>query len=329
MAGKNGQKSKLYYEGVIMEPGQFLWVEKYRPRTVEECVLPESVKKQFATFIQKGEVPNLLLSGTAGTGKTTLARALCESLGCDYIVINGSDEGRQIDTLRTKIRSFASAVSFEGKTKVVILDEADYMNRESVQPALRGFIETFSENCRFIFTCNYSNRLIDPLHSRTTVIDFKIAPSDRPNLASKFMDRMKYILNTEGVQYNEKVLAELLMKHFPDYRRVLNELQRYSVSGVIDEGILSNFQEINAKQLLESLREKDWKKMRQWVANNVDTDPQGIFRQIYDILLPEVKSVPQVVLLIADYQYKAAFVADQEINLTACLTEIMANVEFK
>ena len=312
-----------------MEPGQFLWVEKYRPRTVEECVLPESVKKQFSTFIQKGEVPNLLLSGTAGTGKTTLARALCESLGCDYIVINGSDEGRQIDTLRTKIRSFASAVSFEGKTKVVILDEADYMNRESVQPALRGFIETFSENCRFIFTCNYANRLIDPLHSRTTVIDFKLSPSDRPKLAAKFLGRMQYILTSEGIVYNEKVLAELLMKHFPDYRRVLNELQRYSVSGVIDEGILSNFQEINAKQLLESLREKDWKKMRQWVANNVDTDPQGIFRQIYDILLPEVKSVPQVVLLIADYQYKAAFVADQEINLTACLTEIMANVEFK
>ena len=312
-----------------MEPGQFLWVEKYRPRTVDECVLPEDVKKQFEAFIKKGEVPNLLLSGTAGTGKTTLARALCESLGCDYIVINGSDEGRQIDTLRTKIRSFASAVSFEGKTKVVILDEADYMNRESVQPALRGFIETFSENCRFVFTCNYANRLIDPLDSRTTVIDFKINPSDRPALASKFMERMKYILDTEGVQYNEKVLAELLMKHFPDYRRVLNELQRYSVSGVIDEGILSNFQEINAKQLLESLREKDWKKMRQWVANNVDTDPQGIFRQIYDILLPEIKSIPQVVLLIADYQYKAAFVADQEINITACLTEIMANVEFK
>ena len=312
-----------------MEPGQFLWVEKYRPRTVDECVLPEDVKKQFEAFIKKGEVPNLLLSGTAGTGKTTLARALCESLGCDYIVINGSDEGRQIDTLRTKIRSFASAVSFEGKTKVVILDEADYMNRESVQPALRGFIETFSENCRFVFTCNYANRLIDPLHSRTTVIDFKITPSDRPALASKFMERMKYILDTEGVQYNEKVLAELLMKHFPDYRRVLNELQRYSVSGVIDEGILSNFQEINAKQLLESLREKDWKKMRQWVANNVDTDPQGIFREIYDVLLPEIKSIPQVVLLIADYQYKAAFVADQEINITACLTEIMANVEFK
>ena len=312
-----------------MEAGQFLWVEKYRPSRIEDCILPEQVKEQFQQFISKGEVPNLLLSGSAGTGKTTIARALCNELGCDYIVINGSDEGRQIDTLRTKIKQFASAVSFEGKTKVVILDEADYMNRDSVQPALRAFIETFSENCRFIFTCNYSNRLIEPLHSRTTVIDFKLAPSDKPVLASKFLKRMEYILNNEGVDYNQRVLAELLNKYFPDYRRVINELQRYSVGGSIDEGILSNFQEINAKALVESLREKDWKKMRQWIANNIDTDPQHVFRQIYDILLPEVKGIPHLVLLIADYQYKAAFVADQEINLTACLTEIMANVEFK
>ena len=312
-----------------METGQFLWVEKYRPMRIQDCILPEQVKEQFQQFIAKGEVPNLLLSGSAGTGKTTIARALCNELGCDYIVINGSDEGRQIDTLRTKIKQFASAVSFEGKTKVVILDEADYMNRDSVQPALRAFIETFSENCRFIFTCNYANRLIEPLHSRTTVIDFKLAPSDRPVLASKFLKRMEYILGTEGVDFSQRVLAELLNKHFPDYRRVINELQRYSVGGKIDEGILSNFQEINAKALVESLREKDWKKMRQWIANNVDTDPQAIFRQIYDILLPEVKGIPHLVLLIADYQYKAAFVADQEINLTACLTEIMANVEFK
>ena len=311
-----------------IEPQQFLWVEKYRPHSIEDCILPEEVKKTFQQFISKKEIPNLLLTGTAGTGKTTLARALCEELGCDYIVINGSDEGRQIDTLRTKIRNFASAVSFEGKTKVVILDEADYLNRESVQPALRAFIETFSENCRFIFTCNYINRIITPLHSRTTVVDFKIAPTDRPQLASKFLQRMMWILNNEGVDYKDKVLAELLTKHFPDYRRVINELQRYSVAGKIDEGVLSNFQEINAKQLLESLKTKDWQKMRQWVANNVDTDPQGIFRQIYDILLPEVRSIPQLVVTIADYQYKAAFVADQEINLTACLTEIMANVEF-
>ncbi len=310
-------------------PQQFLWVEKYRPMHIQDCILPESVKKQFQQFIAKGEVPNLLLSGTAGTGKTTIARALCTELNCDYIVINGSDEGRQIDTLRTKIKQFASAVSFEGKTKVVILDEADYMNRDSVQPALRGFIEQFAENCRFIFTCNYSNRLIDPLHSRTTVIDFKLAPSDRPVLASKFLKRMEFILTNEGVEYNQRVLAELLNKHFPDYRRVINELQRYSVGGTIDEGILSNFQEVNAKALLESLRDKDWKKMRQWVANNVDTDPQAIFRQIYDILLPEVKIPARLVLDIADYQYKAAFVADQEINLTACLTSIMVNTEFK
>ena len=310
-------------------PEQFLWVERYRPRVIEDCILPESVKKQFLQFIAKGEVPNLLLSGTAGTGKTTIARALCTELNCDYIVINGSDEGRQIDTLRTKIKQFASAVSFEGKTKVVILDEADYMNRDSVQPALRGFIEQFAENCRFIFTCNYSNRLIDPLHSRTTVIDFKLAPSDRPVLASKFLKRMEFILTNEGVEYNQRVLAELLNKHFPDYRRVINELQRYSVGGNIDEGILSNFQEVNAKALIEGLREKDWRKMRQWVANNVDTDPQAIFRQIYDILLPEVKSPARLVLDIADYQYKAAFVADQEINLTACLTQIMVDSEFK
>lgn len=312
-----------------MNPEQFLWVEKYRPHTISDCILPEEVKTTFQQFIAKKEIPNLLLTGSAGTGKTTLARALCEELGCDYIVINGSDEGRQIDTLRTKIRGFASAVSFEGKTKVVILDEADYLNRESVQPALRAFIETFSSNCRFIFTCNYINRIITPLHSRTTVVDFKIAPSDRPQLASKFLQRMQYILSNEGIEYSEKVLAELLMKYFPDYRRVINELQRYSVAGKIDEGVLSNFQEINAKQLIEALKDKDWKKMRQWVSNNVDTDPQGIFRQIYDTLLPEIKSIPQLVLLIADYQYKAAFVADQEINLTACLTEIMANVEFE
>ena len=308
---------------------KFLWVEKYRPRTIEECVLPEDTKNTFSQFLKQGEVPNLLLCGTAGTGKTTVARALCEELGADYIIINGSDEGRQIDTLRTKIKQFASAVSFEGKTKVVIIDEADYLNKDSVQPALRAFIETFSENCRFIFTCNYKNRIISPLHSRTTVIEFKTGNGNKPKLAAKFMDRMKVILNNEGVEFKENVLAELLIKYIPDYRRVINELQRYSVAGIIDEGILSNIAEVNTKELINSLRGKDWKKMRQWVANNVDTDPQGIFRYIFDSLLPEIKSVPQMVLLIADYQYKAAFVADQEINLTACLTEIMANVEFK
>ena len=308
---------------------EFLFVEKYRPKTIEDCILPEGLKETFQKIVEKGELPNMMFTGSAGVGKTTVARALCEELGADYIIINGSDEGRQIDTLRTKIKQFASAVSFEGKTKVVILDEADYLNKDSVQPALRAFIETFSENCRFIFTCNYKNRIISPLHSRTTVIEFKTGNGNKPKLAAKFMDRMKAILNNEGIEFKENVLAELLIKYFPDYRRVINELQRYSVAGIIDEGILSNITEVNTKELINSLRGKDWKKMRQWVANNVDTDPQGIFRYIFDSLLPEIKSVPQMVLLIADYQYKAAFVADQEINLTACLTEIMANVEFK
>jgi DNA polymerase III delta prime subunit len=307
----------------------FLWVERYRPKTIEDCILPESIKNTFKEFLSKGEIPNLLLCGTAGTGKTTVARALCEELGADYIIINGSDEGRQIDTLRTKIKQFASAVSFGAGTKVVIMDEADYLNRESVQPALRAFIENFSDNCRFIFTCNYKQKIIAPLHSRTTVIEFTSQKSDKARLASAFMKRMQYILGQEGVQYKEKVLAELLMKFYPDYRRVINELQRYSSSGSIDEGILSNFSEVNTRELITSLKEKDWKKMRQWVANNVDSDPQGIFRFIYDSLLPEVTTIPQVVLLIADYQYKAAFVADKEINLTACLTEIMGNVKFK
>ena len=307
----------------------FLWVEKYRPQTIDDCILPEDTKATFKEFLKKGEVPNLLLCGTAGTGKTTVARALCEELGCDYIVINGSDEGRQIDTLRTKIKSFASAISFEGKTKVVIIDEADYLNKDSVQPALRAFIENFSENCRFIFTCNYKQRIIAPLHSRTTVIEFKSDKKDKAVLATKFMKRMQGILNSEGVTYKDPVLAELLMKYFPDYRRVINELQRYSSAGTIDEGILNNIAEINTKELVNSLREKDWKKMRQWVANNVDSDPQCIFRFIFDSLVPEISTVPQMILLIADYQYKSAFCADQEINLIACLTEIMASVKFK
>lgn len=307
----------------------FLWVEKYRPKTIEECILPESIKSTFTEFLSKGEVPNLLLCGTAGTGKTTVARALCEELGSDYIVINGSDEGRQIDTLRTKIKQFASGMSFLGKPKVVIIDEADYLNRESVQPALRAFIETFSDNCRFIFTCNYKQKIITPLHSRTTVIEFSAHKGDKRTLAASFMKRMQYILDQEGVQYKDKVLAELLMKHYPDYRRVINELQRYSSSGVIDEGILVQFSEVNTKELITAMKEKDWKKMRQWVANNVESDPQGIFRYIYDSLIPEITTVPQMVVLIADYQYKAAFVADQEINLTACLTELMASMKFK
>ena len=308
--------------------GEFLWVEKYRPQTISECILPDGLKKTFQEYVDACEISNMLLCGTAGTGKTTVARALCNELGCDYIVINGSDESG-IDVLRTKIRDFASTVSFESKAKVVILDEADYLNPNSTQPALRAFIEEFSGNCRFIFTCNFKNRIIEPLHSRTSVIDFKIDKKDRPEMAQKFMGRMQYILTQEGIPYEQNVLAELLMKHFPDYRRVINELQRYSKSGSIDSGILSNIAEINTKELIDSLKDKDWKKMRQWVVNNVDNDPQGVYRKVYDSLIDKVKQVPHLVLLIADYQYKSAFVADQEINLTACLTDIMASVEFK
>ena len=307
---------------------EFLWVEKYRPQTISDCILPDGLKKTFQEYVDAGEISNMLLCGTAGTGKTTVARALCNELGCDYIVINGSDESG-IDVLRTKIRDFASTVSFESKAKVVILDEADYLNPNSTQPALRAFIEEFSGNCRFIFTCNFKNRIIEPLHSRTSVIDFKIEKKDRPEMAQKFMGRMQYILTSENIPYEQNVLAELLMKHFPDYRRVINELQRYSRSGSIDSGILSNIAEINTKGLIDSLKDKDWKKMRQWVVNNVDNDPQGVYRKVYDALIDKVKQVPHLVLLIADYQYKSAFVADQEINLTACLTDIMASVEFK
>ena len=305
---------------------EFLWVEKYRPRTLEECILPDAQKQIFQQFIEAGEIPNMLLCGTAGTGKTTVARALCNELGCDYIVINGSEESG-IDVLRTKIKGFASTVSFEGKPKVVILDEADYLNPNSTQPALRAFIEEFSRNCRFIFTCNFKNRIIAPLHSRTTVVEFKLVNGQKKKMAGLFHKRMMDILKKEKVDYNDKVLAELLMKHFPDYRRVLNELQRYGAGGVIDEGVLSNLAELSTKALVDALRDKDFKKMRQWVANSVDSDPQSVYRKVYDTLIPKVKQVPQLVLIIADYQYKAAFVADQEINLTACLTEIMANVE--
>ena len=311
-----------------MVMSEFLWVEKYRPQTISDCILPDGLKQTFQEYVDAGEISNMLLCGTAGTGKTTVARALCNELGCDYIVINGSDESG-IDVLRTKIRDFASTVSFESKAKVVILDEADYLNPNSTQPALRAFIEEFSGNCRFIFTCNFKNRIIEPLHSRTSVIDFKIDKKDRPEMAQKFMGRMQYILTQEGIPYEQNVLAELLMKHFPDYRRVINELQRYSKSGSIDSGILSNIAEINTKELIDSLKDKDWKKMRQWVVNNVDNDPQGVYRKVYDSLIDKVKQVPHLVLLIADYQYKSAFVADQEINLTACLTDIMASVEFK
>jgi DNA polymerase III delta prime subunit len=307
---------------------QFLWVEKYRPRKLDDCILPDDQLKTFREFVATGEIPNMLLCGSAGVGKTTIARAICEELGCDYIIINGSEESG-IDVLRTKIREFASSVSFGGKTKVVILDEADYLNPNSTQPALRAFIEEFANNCRFIFTCNFKNRIIAPLHSRTAVIEFKLTKADRPKMAGRFMKRLSDILATENVAFDEKVVAEVLKKHFPDYRRVLNELQRYSVSGTIDEGILVNVQEVNMKELVTSLKGKDFKKMRNWVVDNIDNDPNLIFRKIYDTILDEVKYPSQLVLLLADYQYKAAFAANPEINLVACLAEIMAGMEWK
>ena len=307
---------------------QFLWVEKYRPRKLDDCILPVDQKKVFQDMVEKDEIQNMLLCGSAGVGKTTIARALCEELGTDYIIINGSEESG-IDVLRTKIKQFASTVSFSGKTKVVILDEADYLNPNSTQPALRAFIEEFSANCRFIFTCNFKNRIIPPLHSRCAVIEFKIGKEERPKIAARFFKRVNEILTNEKVESDPKVVAKVLEKHFPDYRRVLNELQRYASSGKIDEGILVNMGEVNMQDLISALKDKDWKKMRTWVVNNLDNDPQTLFRKIYDTLLDSVVQVPQLVLLLADYQYKAAFCADQEINLVACLTEIMAAVEFK
>ena len=306
----------------------FLWVEKYRPKKINDCILPAEQKDYFNQMVAKGEIQNMLLCGTAGTGKTTVARALCEELQTDYIIINGSEESG-IDVLRTKIKQFASTVSFSGNTKVVILDEADYLNPNSTQPALRGFIEEFANNCRFIFTCNFKNRIIQPLHSRCAVIEFKIPNKDKPSIAGAFFKRVTEILSLENIQSDNKVVAKVVEKHFPDFRRTLNELQRYSQSGSIDEGILVSISEANMKDLVESVKTKDWKKMRSWVVNNQDNDPVSLFRKIYDTFVPLTNQVPQLVLTIADYQYKSAFVADQEINLVACLTEIMASVELK
>ena len=307
---------------------EFLWVEKYRPRKLEDCILPADQKNIFHEMLAKGEIQNMLLCGGAGMGKTTVARALCEELQTDYIIINGSEESG-IDVLRTKIKQFASTVSFSGKPKVVILDEADYLNPNSTQPALRAFIEEFSANCRFILTCNFKNRIIPPLHSRTAVIEFKLPKSEKPKIAAAFFKRVTEIMSIEKIDADGKVIAKVIEKHFPDYRRVLNELQRYSSSGKIDEGIFVNLSESNMQELIASLKDGDWKKMRTWVVNNIDNDPGTIFRKLYDTLTDQVKQVPQLILLLADYQYKAAFCADQEINLVACLTEIMAAVEFK
>ena len=308
----------------------FLWVEEYRPKTIDDCILPQSLKTLFTSFIEKGELSNLLFSGTAGIGKTTVAKALCQQLNCDWIMINGSEEGG-IDVLRNKIKNFASTVSLSGGKKVVILDEADYLNPQSTQPALRGFIEEFHKNCRFILTCNFKNRIIEPLHSRFSNIEFKIANKDKPKLASKLFERATYILKEQNVDFEEKVLAELIKKHFPDFRKLINELQRYSVAGTIDAGILVNVSDENLKTLVSHLKGKEFGDMRKWVVNNIDNDPVKIFRKIYDSMYENLQpeTIPHAVLIIADYQYKSAFVADQEINLVACLTELMSQVKFK
>ena len=310
-----------------------LWVEKYRPTKIEDCILINELKETFKQFLNQKELPNLLLSGTSGTGKTTVARALCEELGADYIIINGSDEGRQIDTLRHKIKNFASTVSLTETAghKVVILDEADYMNADSVQPALRNFIETFYKNCRFIFTCNYKNKILPALHSRCTVIDFAITNGDKNKSYSDFHIRLQYILNEEKIEFDKKVLAELIQKYFPDFRRTINELQRYSVRGKIDSGILFSLTEADTKKLIVILKEKRFNDMRKWVIQNLDKEPSALFSNVYEILYKylQPQSIPQAVLVIAGYQYKAAFVADQEINMVACLTEVMANCKFK
>ena len=306
-----------------------LWVERYRPSTVEELILPEGIKNTFREIIGGDKIPNLILSGSAGTGKTSAAIVLCKELNCDYLMVNGSDEGRLIDTLRNKLTQYCSSVSMSGGRKVVIIDEADYMTPDSVQPAMRGFIEKFSSNCSFIFTCNFKNRIIEPIHSRCAVIDY--SASDQQQMCADFMDRCNFILKEEGIESDPKVVAELIMKHFPDFRRVLNELQRYSVSGKIDSGILLNISDTNMNELVESLKTKNFKSVRSWVVNNLDNDPQKVYRKIYDKLYEKCdpSSIPAIILVIADYQYKSAFVGDQEINLMACLVEIMSNAKFK
>jgi DNA polymerase III delta prime subunit len=309
---------------------EFLWVEKFRPRTVDDTILPAPLKNTFSQIVKGGELPNMMFTGTAGIGKTTVAKALCNQLDLDYLVINGSEEGN-IDTLRGKIKQFASSVSLQGGYKVVILDEADYLNPQSTQPALRGFIEEFSNNCRFILTCNFKNRIIEPLHSRCSVIEFNISKKDLPPLMAQFMKRAEFVLDVQCIPYEKPVLAELIMKYCPDWRRVLNELQRYSVSGSIDSGILVSLQEASMEGLMSDLKNKNFKGMRQWVVNNIDVEPAALFRKIYDSMTDYVQpqSIPQLVLILADYQYKNSFVADHELNFVACMTEVMAGVEFK
>ena len=312
----------------IMET--FLWVEEYRPKDVKSCILPKTLKDTFSEFVKQGELPNLILSGGSGVGKTSIAKAMLDELGSTYMMINGSEESG-IDVLRTKIKNFASTVSLHGGRKYLILDEADYLNPQSTQPALRGLIEEFHKNCGFILTCNYKNRLIEPLHSRCSVVEFVIPNSEKPQLAMSFLNRLKTILDEQEITYDERVLAEVINKHFPDWRRILNELQRYSVSGTIDAGILVDISEINIKELIHSMKNKEFTNVRKWVINNLDNDPVCLYRNIYDHMYDYIdgNSIPLLVILLGEYQYKSAFVADQEINTLAFLTEVMAKVKFK
>lgn len=306
-----------------------LWVEKYRPRSVDDCILPDNLKETFNNIVRTGKIPNMLFTGTAGLGKTTIARAICDTLDLDYILINGSEQGN-IDTLRGKIKQFASSVSLSGGYKVVILDEADYLNPQSTQPALRGFIEEFSDNCRFILTCNFKNRIIEPLHSRCGVYEFNTNKQSMAELCPAFMKRLQFILKEEGVTYNNEVLANLIMRYAPDWRRIINECQRHSVDGELRVEVLSKGSQQEYDNLFACLKQKDFKKMRRWVTDNVDVDATSIFRGVYDNMYESVapNSIPQLVLILADYQFKQAFVADTELNLVACFTEVMANVEF-
>ena len=310
----------------------FIWVEKYRPQTIDECILPESIKKTFSEFLNKGEIPNMLLAGPPGVGKTTVAKALCKELGVDYYVINGSDEGRFLDTVRNNAKNFASTVSLssESKHKVIIIDEADNTTPD-VQLLLRASIEEFSSNCRFIFTCNYKNKIIEPLHSRCAVVEFSIKGREKQEIATCFFKRLNTILEQERIETDKKVLAQLINKHFPDWRRVLNECQRYAVGGKIDSGILATFSDVAVNDLLQNLKKKNFTEVRKWVVDNLDNDTSVLLRRIYDTLYQSLvpASIPAAVLIIAKYQYQIAFVADQEINMLACLTEIMVECEFK